>query len=75
MINPYYEEEQMAEMSGWVAMFRTEYDLPYSQDVCPLIHEEMCFLHEGRRMVSELHSDDLPELLYKLDGCFALEFE
>lgn len=75
MTNPNCEEECLAEMYGWIAMFKTENEFDSGQGGYPSILEGSCFIHEGRRVVPEIHGDDLPEQLYQLDGCFALEFE
>jgi len=79
MTNLYHEEECLAEMPGWIAlnkrlsaiaMFRTirEHEFFGDQGGYPSIMEGYCFMHEGRRMIPEIHGDDFPEQLYQLDG-------
>lgn len=80
MTSRYHEDESLAEMSGWIAMFGTEQELGTALGVYPSILEGFgleapSFIHEGRRVIPEIHGDDLPDQIYQLDGCFALEFE
>jgi hypothetical protein len=88
MTNPCYEEvESLAEMpdrsplsnglSGAFAIFShiAEQELFGDYGGYPSRHEGPYFMREGRRTTTELHGDVLPEQLYQLDGCFALEYE
>jgi hypothetical protein len=45
------------------------------QSAYPSIQEVSYFIHEGRRMVPELHDDEASGQIYQIDMCFALEFE
>lgn len=86
MTNSHYKEGGLVEMPGRVAaakslpaiaMFRTitEPEIFGDQGGYPSIQEGACFIHEGRRMIPEIHGDGFLEQLYQLDGCFTLEFE
>lgn len=86
MTNSHYKKGCLVEIPGWVAaakslpaiaMFRTitESELFGDQGGYPLIDEGACFIHEGRRMIPEIHGDDFSEQIYRLDGCSILEFE
>lgn len=83
-MNPSHEEESTAERPGRIpvsnrlpAMFRTitEHEFFGEQGGYPSVHEGSCFMHEGRRVIPEIHGDGFPEQLYQLDGCFTLEFD
>lgn len=78
------EEETLPEIPDWVpashrlsaiAVIRTitEHELFGDQGGYPPIGELFCFMHEGRRTAPEIHGDNFPEQLYRLDGCFAVE--
>jgi len=87
MANTYYEENVPADNPVWTAinkklsataMFRTitDHELFGDQGGYPSIHEGYLFMHEGRRMIPEIHGDDFfPEHLYQFDGCLALELD
>jgi hypothetical protein len=85
-MNPYCEQEYLTEMSDWVsvsnglleiAAFRIikEHEFFGDQGGYPAIFEVCDFIHEGRRMIPEIHGEDIAEQLYHLDGCVTLGFE
>lgn len=84
-MNSYHKEKRPVEIPRrsavkslpTIAMFRTitESELFGDHGGHPLIHEGACFIHEGRRIIPEIHGDDFSEQLYRLDGCSILEFE